>query len=139
MAWQLDNSDVDTSKGFKYSDGRTAPRNWYNVWDDDTKKAEGLKWKEETPPSKTAEQKLQELRWQRNYYLTETDYYALSDVTMSDEMKTYRQQLRDITKTHYHLFYLIYLLLNLYQNHLYLKRLLLYHHLNSKHLLLHVD
>ena len=100
MAWQLDNSDVDTSKGFKYSDGRTSPRNWFNVWDDDTKKAEGLKWKEETPPSKTAEQKLQELRWQRNYYLTETDYYALSDVTMSDEMKTYRQQLRDITKTH---------------------------------------
>ena len=67
MAWQLDGSDVDTSKGFKYSDGRTSPRNWFNVWNDDTKKAQGLKWKEETPPSKTAEQKLQELRWQRNY------------------------------------------------------------------------
>jgi hypothetical protein len=29
--------------------------------------------------------------------LKETDYYALSDVEMSDDMKTYRQQLRDIT------------------------------------------
>ena len=100
MAWQLDNSNVDTSKGFKYSDGRTSPRNWFNVWNDDTKKAQGLKWKEETPPSKTAEQKLQELRWQRNYLLADTDYYALSDVTMSDDMKTYRQKLRDITKTY---------------------------------------
>jgi len=26
-----------------------------------------------------------------------TDWYALSDVTMSDDMKTYRQKLRDIT------------------------------------------
>ena len=100
MAWQLDGSNVDTSKGFKYSDGRTAPRNWFNVWNDDIKKAEGLTWKEDTPPSKTAEQKLQELRWQRNILLAETDFYALSDVTMSDEMKTYRQELRDITKTH---------------------------------------
>ena len=30
--------------------------------------------------------------------LAETDFYALSDVTMSDEMKTYRQNLRDITE-----------------------------------------
>ena len=27
-----------------------------------------------------------------------TDFYALSDVTMSDDIKTYRQALRDITK-----------------------------------------
>ena len=30
--------------------------------------------------------------------LLETDYLALSDNTMSDEMKTYRQELRDITE-----------------------------------------
>ena len=30
--------------------------------------------------------------------LQETDFYALSDVTMSDAMKTYRQELRDITE-----------------------------------------
>ena len=39
-----------------------------------------------------------ELRKQRNSLIAETDFYALSDVTMSDDMKTYRQALRDITK-----------------------------------------
>jgi len=34
----------------------------------------------------------------RNNKLSETDFYALSDVTMSDAMITYRQALRDITK-----------------------------------------
>jgi hypothetical protein len=33
----------------------------------------------------------------RNDLLAETDFYALSDVTMSAEMTTYRQALRDIT------------------------------------------
>ena len=33
----------------------------------------------------------------RNEKLSETDFYALSDVTMSDAMATYRQALRDIT------------------------------------------
>lgn len=42
---------------------------------------------------------LKELRNARNSLLAETDFYALSDVTMSDEMKKYRQDLRDITKT----------------------------------------
>ena len=28
--------------------------------------------------------------------LADTDYYALSDVTMADNMKTYRQNLRDL-------------------------------------------
>ena len=40
---------------------------------------------------------LADLRAKRNRLLAETDYYALSDVTMSDDMKTYRQELRDIT------------------------------------------
>ena len=38
------------------------------------------------------------LRQDRNNKLAETDFHALSDVTMSDEMKDYRQQLRDITE-----------------------------------------
>ena len=33
----------------------------------------------------------------RDVKLAETDFYALSDVTMSSEMTTYRQALRDIT------------------------------------------
>lgn len=36
-------------------------------------------------------------RIERNKKLAETDFYALSDVTMSAEMATYRQALRDIT------------------------------------------
>ena len=38
------------------------------------------------------------LRQDRNRKLAETDFYALSDVTMSEEMTTYRQNLRDITE-----------------------------------------
>jgi len=37
------------------------------------------------------------VRDRRNALLAETDYFALSDVTMSAEMTTYRQALRDIT------------------------------------------
>lgn len=37
------------------------------------------------------------LRQRRNMLLAETDFYALSDVTMSDDMKKYRQDLRDLT------------------------------------------
>ena len=39
------------------------------------------------------------LREKRNNLLKETDYYALSDVTMSNDMKTYRQELRDLPGT----------------------------------------
>ena len=39
-----------------------------------------------------------DLRQRRNALLSSTDYYGLSDVTMSDEMKEYRQDLRDITE-----------------------------------------
>lgn len=35
------------------------------------------------------------LRYTRNSLLAQTDYLALSDQTMSAEMTTYRQQLRD--------------------------------------------
>ena len=41
---------------------------------------------------------MEELRRVRNKLLRDTDFYALGDVTMSDDMKTYRQKLRDITK-----------------------------------------
>lgn len=38
----------------------------------------------------------EELRTQRNQLLAETDYLALSDVTLSTDMRTYRQALRDL-------------------------------------------
>ena len=39
-----------------------------------------------------------DLRAKRNKLLADTDYLALSDNTMSAEMTTYRQALRDITE-----------------------------------------
>ena len=38
------------------------------------------------------------LRQDRNARLAETDFYALSDLSLSDEMTNYRQELRDITQ-----------------------------------------
>ena len=40
---------------------------------------------------------MEDLRTKRNKLLADTDYLALSDNTMSAEMTTYRQSLRDIT------------------------------------------
>ena len=40
---------------------------------------------------------MEDLRAKRNNLLAETDHYALSDQTLSDDMRTYRQSLRDIT------------------------------------------
>ena len=40
---------------------------------------------------------IEDLRIKRNRLLAETDHLALSDQTLSDDMKTYRQELRDIT------------------------------------------
>ena len=39
---------------------------------------------------------LADLRAKRNRLLAETDFYALSDVTLSSDMTTYRQALRDL-------------------------------------------
>ena len=47
-----------------------------------------------------ATESLQMLRQERNAKLLETDYLALSDNTLSTEMSTYRQALRDITDTY---------------------------------------
>ena len=40
---------------------------------------------------------MSDLRQRRSALLTATDFYALSDVTMSADMTTYRQNLRDLT------------------------------------------
>jgi len=46
--------------------------------------------------AKSAERKLQRVREIRLEKLKETDYLALSDGTLSDAVKTWRQSLRDI-------------------------------------------
>tara|TARA_R100000458_G_C8228849_1_gene211142 strand:+ start:639 stop:962 length:324 start_codon:yes stop_codon:yes gene_type:complete len=47
-------------------------------------------------PSKTNEQLFDEVRFKRDQLLTETDVYALSDRNITDAMKKYRQDLRDL-------------------------------------------
>ena len=57
------------------------------------------KWQRFTLRNKTDAEKLSEVRIRRNDLLLETDYFALSDVTMSSDMTTYRQKLRDLPAT----------------------------------------
>tara|TARA_R100000664_G_scaffold13776_1_gene21866 strand:- start:35 stop:346 length:312 start_codon:yes stop_codon:yes gene_type:complete len=54
-------------------------------------------WLEETPVLSDFDYAITDLRRKRNSLLAETDYYALSDQTLSDDMRTYRQELRDLT------------------------------------------
>ena len=55
--------------------------------------AEEKEWADGAPA-----RRMVELRRERNSLLAETDWMGNSDVTMSDDWKTYRQALRDITK-----------------------------------------
>jgi hypothetical protein len=48
---------------------------------------------------KTVDEKMVEIRAKRNTLLTDTDWTGLSDVTMSADMATYRQALRDLPTT----------------------------------------
>lgn len=52
-----------------------------------------------TAPKVSDEELLQQLREVRNAKLSETDWWASTDLTMTDAQKKYRQDLRDITKT----------------------------------------
>jgi len=67
-----------------------------------------IEWYNETTPISKSDIKAQlpaveldnamaDLRDKRNQLLIDTDFHALSDNTMSAEMTTYRQELRDIT------------------------------------------
>ena len=66
-----------------------------------------IQWIDTTPISKAdieaqfpiveLDMAMEDLRSKRNKLLADTDYLALSDNTISDEMKAYRQALRDIT------------------------------------------
>ena len=51
---------------------------------------------QETPKTQF-DMAMEDLREKRNAKLAETDYLALSDQTLSADMNTYRQNLRDIT------------------------------------------
>ena len=56
--------------------------------------------KEKAYTDNGANRKLTQIKEIRLQKLKETDFYALGDVTMSDTMKTYRQNMRDIPANH---------------------------------------
>ena len=74
-----------------------ADENGSAIESDDTSKW-GVTWKQvsDKMTALDAAAPLKQLRIERNAKLAETDYLALSDVTLADNMKTYRQQLRDL-------------------------------------------
>jgi len=54
------------------------------------------KWQRFTVRDKTDAELMIEVRGKRDELLKETDFYALSDVTMSSDTTTYREALRDL-------------------------------------------
>ena len=59
--------------------------------ENDARDAEEKAWAEQAPSREMAQ-----IRQRRDTLLKETDHFGLGDVTLTDEMKTYRQALRDI-------------------------------------------
>jgi len=55
-----------------------------------------FKKRDEDREAERPQWKLGKIRQLRNQLLAETDYLATADNTMSDEMKTYRQNLRNV-------------------------------------------
>ena len=47
-----------------------------------------------------SQRQLKQIKQERLQRLIETDYLAMSDNTMSDEMKTYRQSMRDVPQNY---------------------------------------
>ncbi len=74
-----------------------ADANGSAIESDDTSKW-GVTWKQVSDKMTAidAAAPMKELRSQRDAKLAETDWTANSDVTMADNMKTYRQALRDL-------------------------------------------
>ena len=88
MPWKYNGQVVSPAKGFRKTDGVMTPRNWESAWSTETKTAEGLTWEDPVAETKSAEEKLADLRNLRNAKLRDTDYLALSDQTLSSDMRT---------------------------------------------------
>jgi hypothetical protein len=63
-------------------------KDWGVTWDEVNKKLQDL----------TAAEPMKELRAERDKLIAATDWWASSDLTMTDAQTAYRQALRDITK-----------------------------------------
>ena len=77
---------------YQLTRGRTRQ---FTAEEETARDAEEKVWKD-----KSAERKLTRIKQIRLQKLIETDYLANSDVTMPDNIKTWRQSLRDIPANH---------------------------------------
>ena len=64
---------------------------WFTAEEETARDIEEQAWRDGA-----FDREIAKLRVKRNDLLAETDFYALSDVTMSEDMTTYRQALRDL-------------------------------------------
>ena len=64
---------------------------WFTAEEETARDIEEAAWE-----AGAFDREIAKLRVKRNDLLAETDFYALSDVTMSEDMTTYRQELRDL-------------------------------------------
>jgi len=76
----------------------------YKIWDNvnglrdaTAEETTEIDAKEKAYSDNELNRELETLRIKRNRLLAETDFYALSDVTMSSNITTYRKNLRDLT------------------------------------------
>ena len=98
MPWKHNGTEIRVGKAWVSDSGVKHPATWTR-WSDTYKKSMGLTWEDPTTPTVTDADKLQTLRELRNMKLEETDYLALSDNTLSTDMRNYRQSLRDLPAT----------------------------------------
>ena len=84
-------SDRDASR-------RTSNINGYNVYfldsQEKTRDTEEKAWADAAPTRAWAK-----LRAERDIKIAKTDWRAMPDITLSDDWKTYRQELRDLPST----------------------------------------
>jgi len=73
---------------FKLMDGERIP---FTAEEETARDAEEAAWE-----AGSFDRAIADLRLKRTRLLVKTDFYALSDITMSDDMTAYRQALRDL-------------------------------------------
>ena len=73
-----------------HNDG-TFPKRQFTAEEEAARDAQEAEWE-----AGAFDRAIARLRGQRTRLLSETDFYALQDVTMSEDITTYRQALRDL-------------------------------------------
>ena len=86
------NTHISTHGGFVVETPATGSMDYWVI----NEEAKTITHDSSTQTTEEAAREMAYIREYRDNLLTETDWMALSDVTMSDAWKTYRQKLRDI-------------------------------------------